>query len=59
MPESFQVRVSNHKQVHTGPVWSFEPADTKEQIQKGLGKIKESIGEWYEEDGKDFKLIKK
>jgi hypothetical protein len=58
LPESFQVRVSNHKQVHTGPIWSFEPAESKEQIQKGLDKIKESIGEWYEEDGKNFKFIK-
>ena len=37
--DSFQVRLSNHKQRYSGPLWSFQPDDTAKMIQMGMDEI--------------------
>jgi len=37
--DSFQVRISTHKQRYSGPVWSFEPTHSDQLIQLGLKEI--------------------
>ena len=37
--DSFSVRISNHRQAHAGPIWSFDSDDSAESIQRGFDEI--------------------
>ena len=39
-------RVSDHKQAHSGPVWSFEMSDAEEQHSNGIDALKKEINNY-------------
>lgn len=40
-----QVRVSNHDQRWSGPIWSFEPGNDEQSVRQGLERIIATIDE--------------
>lgn len=37
------VRISNHRQAHGGPDWSFEVSDSEESISRGFAEIRRIV----------------
>jgi len=45
-----EVRVSNHKQAYSGPIWSFEPQDSLKEILWGLNTIEKELSDFSPSD---------
>lgn len=45
MVDSFQVRISNHKQAYAGPVWSFQPDHSGKMVRLGFEEIEKRMQE--------------
>lgn len=52
--DSIEVRVSNHGQKYSGPVWSFEVGADRSEVEYGLGVVREAIEELIEEVTESF-----